>query len=93
MAQGLFGNEDPIGKRVTFNMAAAIVIGVVKEDKLSLDQGGAMTAYIPITYMQNVNGTKYISSMSVKASSKATIQAAKDQSLIDCSGHVFFVCY
>lgn len=81
LAQGLFGNEDPIGKRVTFELAAAIVVGVVKEDKLSLDQGGAMTAYMPITYMQNVDGTKYISTMSVKASSKETIQAAKDQTV------------
>ncbi len=79
LAAGLFGREDPIGKRLTYEAASAVVIGVVREDKLMFDNGQSETAYIPITYLQNVSGLKMVHTITVKAKSKETMEAAKRQ--------------
>ncbi|GEC89448.1 ABC transporter permease [Brevibacillus brevis] len=79
LAAGLFGREDPIGKRLTYETASAVVIGVVREDKLMFDNGQSETAYIPITYLQNVAGLKMVHTITVKAKSKETMEAAKKQ--------------
>ncbi|MBW5469088.1 FtsX-like permease family protein [Brevibacillus formosus] len=77
LAAGLFGREDPIGKRLTYNAASAVVIGVVREDKLMIDNGRSEGAYLPITYLHNLDGLKMVHTITVKAKSKETMEAAK----------------
>ncbi|WP_429844433.1 ABC transporter permease [Brevibacillus sp. FIR094] len=79
LAAGLFGREDPIGKRLTYEAASVVVIGVVREAKLMFDNGRSEGAYMPITYLQNVTGLKMVHTMTVKAKSKETMEEAKRQ--------------
>ncbi|MFS0556293.1 ABC transporter permease [Brevibacillus sp. 179-C9.3 HS] len=76
LAAGLFGGEDPIGKRLTYNAASAVVIGVVREDKRMFDYRSE-GAYMPITFVHNVVGMKMVHEIIVKAKSKETMEAAK----------------
>lgn len=77
LAAGLFGREDPIGKRLTYKTASVIVIGVVREAKLMIDAGRAEGAYMPITFLHNMDGFRYVQTITVKAKSKETMEAAK----------------
>lgn len=77
LAAGLFGREDPIGKRLTFKAASVVVIGVVREAKLMIDDGRSEGAYMPITFLHNMDGYKYVHTITVKAKSKETMEAAK----------------
>ncbi|MFA4133771.1 MULTISPECIES: ABC transporter permease [Brevibacillus] len=79
LAAGLFGREDPIGKRLTFKAASVVVIGVVREAKLMIDDGRSEGAYMPITFLHNIDGYKYVHTITVKAKSKETMEAAKSQ--------------
>ncbi|UED74863.1 ABC transporter permease [Brevibacillus sp. DP1.3A] len=77
LAAGLFGREDPIGKRLTYEAASVVVIGVVREAKLMVDNGRAEGAYTPITFLHNKDGLKMVHTVTVKAKSKETMEAAK----------------
>lgn len=77
LAAGLFGREDPIGKRLTYKTASAVVIGVIREAKLMVDNGRSEGAYMPITFLHNLDGMKMVHTVTVKAKSKETMEAAK----------------
>ncbi|TQR34891.1 ABC transporter permease [Brevibacillus brevis] len=79
LAAGLFGREDPIGKRLTYEAASVVVIGVIREAKLMVDAGRSEGAYVPITFLYNKDGFSYVHSITVKAKSKETMEAAKRQ--------------
>ncbi|AWX58978.1 MULTISPECIES: ABC transporter permease [Brevibacillus] len=79
LAAGLFGREDPIGKRLTYETASVVVIGVVREAKLMVDNGRSEGAYVPITFLHNKDGLKMVHTITVKAKSKETMEAAKRQ--------------
>ncbi|NEP38885.1 MAG: FtsX-like permease family protein [Okeania sp. SIO2G4] len=53
LAEQLFGNEDPIGKRVRIKNTSLQVIGVMASKGTNLGNNEDMSAFIPITTMAN----------------------------------------
>lgn len=79
-AKDLFPNRNPIGQRVRVFNSSVVVIGVIHEDKFSLDKGQTGTGYIPIRFHQSFMEEPYVSYLMGKASSKETIDQAMQQS-------------
>lgn len=79
LAAGLFGREDPIGKRVQINNSSAVVVGLAKESKFFLDSGQTKPAYVPIRFLMRAFDRVEVSYLQGKAVSKEEVGQAMEQ--------------
>ncbi len=80
LADELFPNDDPLGKKVFVQDTPLTVIGVLeKEPSAMMDAFNVHSAYVPITFAQTILNTKVISTLSgVAVSEEAIPQAISD---------------
>lgn len=74
----LFGSEDPIGKTIKINAYQFTVVGILKETGDSEEGSSDDTILIPYTVAQTLAGMFRISSYNFSATSKDTVEEAKE---------------
>ncbi len=84
LAEDLFGNKNPLGKkvRINFNKHSFLftVIGVMDEKEKAFGVNFNERAYIPITtIMKKMTKTRYVTSFSVQSKKKTNTQATVDE--------------
>jgi putative ABC transport system permease protein len=81
LAKELFGQEDPLGQRVQMMGSAAVVIGISKVNDSFLTGGERFVAYVPITFMQQAAGNRWVNQLEGQATNKDTVDQAIDQTI------------
>jgi putative ABC transport system permease protein len=66
-AEDLFGNVDPVGKKVTIGGFSFTVIGLLEKQGSALLQDLDKPVYIPFTTARAITGQKYLTYMTLKA--------------------------
>ncbi len=66
-AEDLFGNRDPVGKKITVGDSSFTVVGVLKVQGSLLLQEMDKPVFIPFTVARAMSGQKYLSYITLKA--------------------------
>ncbi|NPV91702.1 MAG: FtsX-like permease family protein [Firmicutes bacterium] len=76
-AKKLFGASDPVGRQVSLDGNSAMVIGIVKNIRSSLGDSEE-PAYVPISFLNSLQGSEFIYLFYGSATSRDTVSEAVD---------------
>lgn len=79
-ARELFGSQNPLGQRVVMGSNSAVVIGVIKKDTSTLNFDSQQSAYIPLSFMNQLRRYQVISQLYGSAVSKEDVDTAMEKS-------------
>lgn len=77
LAEKLFGDNDPIGEYVSIKDVRLRVVGVMEPRGSQFFQNLDMSAYVPITRLQNMIGVKYVNYITLRAD--GNVESAKEE--------------
>ena len=81
LAQEIFGNEDPLGKRVAISGRPALVIGLTKEESGFLGLQTVKNIYVPIGFWQEIFAERAITQLEGSAARREDVLPAMAQAV------------
>lgn len=79
VADDLFGNTDPIGKRITLNGQKYLVLGILEEKGRFMGMDYDDSAYIPLSTAATMAGNDKLTDIMVKAKDSSHVTEAQDE--------------
>lgn len=81
LSKELFGNRDPVGRRVMVSGSSLVVIGILQKETVLFDGGGPGNLYIPFRTWQMLYPNGFISGLEGSGVSKETVARAADKTV------------
>ena len=81
LAQEIFGNVDPLGKRVVINGRPALVIGLAKEESGFLGLQTVKNVYVPLGFWQEIFAERAITQLEGSTAKKEDVPRAMAQAV------------
>lgn len=81
-AAKLFGNEDPLNKRIRVGQTSLTVIGVVKPLGSQFFQNADLRIYVPFSVVRNATGQKYVNFVTMLSTGNFDVALADVKALL-----------